>query len=132
MNELKSEVYLYQVSLFRAALIQSASPFQRENVAAAECHIRHGAQRFLVFRGLHTKIIATRLASGKQQCTNTNASIVVSFGATRVKCQPPQQSLLPEHSSHVKFRAMGFTSLFGWLGRRWIEAIVGNEYPSFL
>ena len=41
-----------------------------------------------------------------QQCTNTNASIVVSSGATTSKRQPPEHNLLPEHSGHVKFRAM--------------------------
>ena len=52
-----------------------------------------------------------------QQCMSTNASIVVSSAATMSECQPLEYILLPEHSRHVKFRAMGSASLFGWGGR---------------
>ena len=51
-----------------------------------------------------------------QQCMSTNASIVVSSAATMSECQPLEYILLPEHSRHVKFRAMGSASLFGWGG----------------
>ena len=60
-----------------------------------------------------------------------NANIVVSFAATTSKRQFPEHILLPEPSSHAKFRAMGSTSLFGWGGRRQIEATGENEHPSF-
>ena len=66
-----------------------------------------------------------------QQCRNINANIVVGFAATTSKRQLPEHILLPEHSSHVKFRAMGSASLFGWAGRRQIEATGENEHPSF-
>ena len=56
---------------------------------------------------------------------------MVSFAATTSTHQPPEHILLPEHSSHVKFRAMGSASLFGWGGRRQIEATGENEHPSF-
>ena len=49
-----------------------------------------------------------------QQCTNTNARIVVSSAAIMSERQPPEHILLPEHSSHVKFCAMGSANLFGW------------------
>ena len=39
----------------------------------------------------------------KQQCTNTNANIVVRFAATTSKGQPPEHILLPEHFSQVQF-----------------------------
>ncbi len=111
---------MYHSCLFIAAVCQSAIPFKRQKVSAAECHIRNGAPRFLIFRGLQTKRRDTHRASSKQpvnqQCTNTNANIVVSFAATTSKRQPLEHILLPEHSSHIKFRAMGF-SYFAWLGR---------------
>ena len=40
--------------------------------------------------------------------------------------QPLEYILLPEHCSHVKFRAMGSASLFGWGGQRQIEATGEN------
>ena len=56
---------------------------------------------------------------------------MVSFAATTSKRQPLEHILLPEHSNHVKFCAMGSASLFGWGGRRQIEATGENEHPSF-
>ena len=63
-----------------------------------------------------------------QQCTNTNASIVVSSAAITSKRQPPEHILLPEHSNHVKFPAMASASLFGRGGQRQIEAAGQNEH----
>ena len=64
-----------------------------------------------------------------QQVTSTSASIFVSSAATTSKRQPPEHILLPEHSSHVKFRPVGSASLFGCGGKRQIEATGENEHP---
>ena len=44
------------VPIFSAVVFQFATPFQRQKVSAAECHIRNGAPRFQTFRGLHAKV----------------------------------------------------------------------------
>ena len=59
MKEQKSDVYLYQSYLFIAPVCQFAIPFQRQKVSAAECHIRNGFRRFLIFRGLQAKVLDT-------------------------------------------------------------------------
>ena len=114
MKEERSAVYSYQRCVFIAAVFQSPKPFQRQKVSAAECHNRNGAPRSPVFWGLQTKNRDTIERLVNQQCTNTNANIIVSSAATMSKGQPPEHILLPEHSSHAKFRAMVSASLFGW------------------
>ena len=81
---------------FIAAVFQSPEPLQRQKVSAAECHDRNGAPRFIRFPVF--------------RISKTNASIVVSSAATTSKRQPPEHILLPEHSSHAKFRSMHSTS----------------------
>ena len=64
-----------------------------------------------------------------QQCGSTNASIVVSSAVTTSKPQLPEHILLPEHSNHLTYRAMGSVNLFGWGGERRIEATRENDRP---
>ena len=116
MNEQKSAVYSYQRCVFIAAVFQSPNPFQRQKISAAECHNRNGAPRFPVFRGLQTKIRDAHRASGKPAMYEHKCRYCCKLRCDHVKCQPPEHILLPEHSSHAKFRAMGSANLFGWGG----------------
>ena len=50
-----------------------------------------------------------------------------SFSGVKSGRQLPEPVLLPARSSHVKFRAMGSSSLFGWGGHRQIEATREND-----